>query len=63
VAMRTLLCDLLLVAMASTSGGDSIGEVQSSFLQGENPRSDFNWLCLAMALLKPLFCEQGLSSG
>jgi hypothetical protein len=39
------------------SGGDSIGEVQSFIFQGENPRSGLNWLCLAMSLLKALFCE------
>jgi hypothetical protein len=40
------------------SGGDSIGEVQGPTLQGENPRSGLNWLCLAIALLKALFCER-----
>jgi hypothetical protein len=61
VAMRILLGDSLLVAAASASRGGSIGEVQSSTLQGENPRSGLNWLCQAMALLKALFCERGLS--
>jgi hypothetical protein len=44
------------------SGGDSTGEVQGPTLQGENPRSDLNWLCLAIVLLKTLFCERGLFS-
>jgi hypothetical protein len=38
---------------------DSTWELQSLILQGENPRSSLNWLCLAIALL--LFYEQGLS--
>jgi hypothetical protein len=37
------------------SGGDCTGEDQSLTFQGENPRSDLNWLYLAMALLKALF--------
>jgi hypothetical protein len=37
------------------SGGDSTSEVQGPTLQGENLRSDLNWLCLAMTLLKALF--------
>jgi hypothetical protein len=45
------------------SGGDCARGVQSPTLQGENLRSDLNWLCLAMALLKTLFCERGLSPG
>jgi hypothetical protein len=44
------------------SGGRITGEVQSLTFQGENPRSGRNWLCLAMALLKALFWERGLSS-
>jgi hypothetical protein len=32
-------------------------------LQGENPRSGLNLLCLAMALLKALFYVQGFSPG
>jgi hypothetical protein len=44
------------------SGGDGTGEVQGLILQGENPRSGLNWLCLAIALLKALFCERGLFS-
>jgi hypothetical protein len=43
------------------SGGDSTGEVQSLTLQGENPKSGLNWLCLAMSLLKALFCEETFS--
>jgi hypothetical protein len=43
--------------VASTSGGDNIGEVQSPTSEGENIRSGLNWLCLAMVLLKALFCE------
>jgi hypothetical protein len=31
-------------------------------LQSENPRSSRNWLCLAITLLKILFCERELSS-
>jgi hypothetical protein len=45
------------------SGGDSTGEVQGLTLQGENPRSGLNWLCLVIALLRALFCEHGLFSG
>jgi hypothetical protein len=45
------------------SGGDGTGEVQGPTLQGENPRSGLNWLCLAIALLRALFCERGLFSG
>jgi hypothetical protein len=41
-------------------GGNSTGEVQGPTLQGENLRSGLNWLCLAMVLLKVLFCERGL---
>ena len=33
----------------------------SLIFQGENLRSGLNWLCLAMTLLKVLFCERGLS--
>jgi hypothetical protein len=55
--MRILLDDSLLIAAALASGGDSIGEVQSSTLQDENSRSGLNWLCLTMTLLKALFCE------
>jgi hypothetical protein len=44
------------------SGGDSIGEVQGPTLQGENPRSGLNWLCLAISLLKVLLCGRGLFS-
>jgi hypothetical protein len=42
-------------------GVDSTCEIQCLDLQGENPRSDLNWLCLAMILLKALFCECGPS--
>jgi hypothetical protein len=63
VAMENLLHDLWLVAAASASGGDSTGGVQSSTLQGENPRSGLKWLCLAMTLLKALFYEWGVSRG
>jgi hypothetical protein len=44
------------------SGGDNIWEVQGPTLQDENPRSGLSWLCLAMSLLKTLFCECGLFS-
>jgi hypothetical protein len=37
------------------SVGVSIGEVQSSTFQGENPRSGLNWLCLTMILLEASF--------
>jgi hypothetical protein len=39
------------------NGGDNTGEVQSLIFQNENLRSDLNWLCLAMFLLKALFFE------
>jgi hypothetical protein len=42
-------------------GDDNIGEIQCLNLQGKNPRSGLNWLCMEMALLKILFCERGLS--
>jgi hypothetical protein len=61
VTMRNLLGDSWIVVAASASGGKSTGEVQSPTLQDENPRSDLNWLCLTMTLLKILFCERGLS--
>jgi hypothetical protein len=61
--MRNLLGDLLLIATASASGGDNISEVQSSILQGKNLRSGLNWMCLAMTLLKTLFCERLLFLG
>jgi hypothetical protein len=37
------------------SGGDSTGEARGPTLQGKNPRSGLNWLCLVIALLKALF--------
>ena len=37
------------------SGGDNTGEVQSPTFQGENPRSDLNWLCLKMTLWRHFF--------
>ena len=52
-----VICDL---EQRLASGGDITGEVQSLALQGENPRSGINWLCLAMTLLKALFCERVL---
>jgi hypothetical protein len=57
VAIRNLLGGSQLVAAAMASGGDITGEVQSSTLQGKNPRSGLSWLCVAMALLKALFYE------
>jgi hypothetical protein len=60
VMMRFWLGDLLFGAAASGCGSDSIGEVHSLNLQGENPRSNLNWLCLAVPLLKALLCEHGL---
>jgi hypothetical protein len=57
--MRVGICGL---EQRYASGADSTGEVQSPTLQSENPRSGLNWLCLAMTLLKTLFCERGLSS-
>jgi hypothetical protein len=45
------------------SGDDCTGEVHSLILQGKNPRSDLNWLCLAMSLLKALFFRVRTSSG
>jgi hypothetical protein len=37
------------------SGSDYTREVQSLTSHGENLRSDLNWLCLAISLLKALF--------
>jgi hypothetical protein len=62
MAMRNWLGDLILAAVTD-SGGGIIGEVHSLTLQGENPRCGLYWLCLAMTLLKALFCERGLSPG
>jgi hypothetical protein len=45
------------------SGCDNTYEVQSPILQDKNLRSDHNWLCLALALLKKKICERGLSLG
>jgi hypothetical protein len=42
---------------------DNTGEVHSRSLQGENLRSDLNWLCLAVVLLNALLCERQLSPG
>jgi hypothetical protein len=56
MAMRNWLGDLILAAVTD-SGGGTIGEVHSLTLQGENPRCGLYWLCLAMTLLKALFCE------
>jgi hypothetical protein len=58
VAMRNLFGDSWLIVAASTSRGDSIGEVQSPTIEGETPRFGLNWLCLAMVLLKVL-CTGG----
>jgi hypothetical protein len=55
-----VICDM---EQRYASGGDSTGEVQSPTLQDENLRSGLNWLCLAMTLLKALFCVRGISSG
>jgi hypothetical protein len=58
VRVSALLRDLLGVlgfAAAVCNWGRNIGEVQSLTFQDENPRSDLNWLCLAMSLLKALF--------
>jgi hypothetical protein len=63
VAMRNLLGDLWLVVVALECGGGSIGAVQRPTLQGKNPKSGLNWLCLTIALLKALFCKQWLSLG
>jgi hypothetical protein len=49
-------------AAASASRGDITGEIKSLNLQGENPRSGLNWLCMAIALLEALFYERGLST-
>jgi hypothetical protein len=46
------------------SRGNNIGEFQLPTLRDKNPRSNFSWLCLAIALFKTLFfCKWGLSSG
>jgi hypothetical protein len=56
---------LSFVTWSSSNGkwGDNTREVQSLNLQGENPMSCLNWLCLAITLLKSLFCERVLSHG
>ena len=43
------------IAATTVSGDDIKRDVHSLTLQGENPRSDLHWLCLAIALLKALF--------
>jgi hypothetical protein len=60
VVMRNFLGDSWLVSMASISGDDNIGDVQSPTLQGENPMLGLNWLCPTMVLLKSLFYDSGL---
>ena len=59
VATEIWLRDLVLVA--ATVGAGRQHKVPSLILQGENPRSGLNWLCLAMTLLKAFLCEQALS--
>jgi hypothetical protein len=61
--MRNLLGDSCLLAATSASGGDNTGEVKSLTLLGDNPRSDLNWLYLAMVLLKAYFYGRGFSPG
>ena len=39
------------------SGGNITGEVRSPTFQSENPRSDLNWLCLALLLEDVAFKE------
>jgi hypothetical protein len=65
VAMRFWLRDSWLGAAASASVGDNTREIHSLSLnlQGENPRSSLNWLCMTMVLLNALFYEHELSSG
>jgi hypothetical protein len=60
VTMRFWLGDLRFGVATSACRGDSTGEVHSLNLQDENPRSDLNWLCLAVTLLKALLCEHEL---
>jgi hypothetical protein len=44
-------------------GATTQEKFDGSTLQGENPRSGrLNWLCLALALLKALFCQWGFFS-
>jgi hypothetical protein len=52
--VRNWLGDSGLVATLQR-GGDNLGEVRNLTFQGKNPRSDLDWLCLAMASLKALF--------
>jgi hypothetical protein len=54
-----VICDLGVAAMES--GDANTGEVQSLNLDGEDLRSDLNWLCLSITLLKALFCKHILS--
>jgi hypothetical protein len=63
VVTRFWLGDLWLEVVALASRDDSTREIQCLNLHGENSRSCFNWLCLAMNLLKALFCECGFSPG
>ena len=62
MATEIYLRDLGLVAATVGARRQHRG-VPSLILQGENPRSGLNWLCLAMTLLNELFYEQGLSPG
>jgi hypothetical protein len=61
VMMRFWLGDLWLGVTTLASGGNNTWEIHCPNLQDKNPRSDLNWLCLAMILSKVLFYERGLS--
>jgi hypothetical protein len=54
VMLRVLLGILGFTATICKWGGGT-GEVQCFIFQDENPRSNLNWFCLAVVLLKALF--------
>jgi hypothetical protein len=58
MAMRFWLGDSCLRAAASVSGDDNTGEIHSL---EKNLRFGFNWLCVAIYLLKAQFCKHGFS--
>jgi hypothetical protein len=58
MAMRFWLDDSWLRAAASASGDDNAGEIHSL---EKNSRFGLNWLCMAIDLLKALFCKHEFS--
>jgi hypothetical protein len=63
MAKRTLLGVSYLTVATSASWGGSTERVHNFIFQDKNPRSNFNWLYLAVVLLKALFRESELAPG